>query len=426
MWVATGVFVASFVLISTEKVNKTITAILGACIFVFLHVVEGDNILGLIDWNVIFVLIGMMLIVGITKRTGLFQYVAIKAAKLVKGHPIGLLVLLALITAGFSAILDNVTTVLILGPVALLLAVEMGVPPILYLATVSISSNIGGTATLIGDPPNIMIGSSTGLGFLDFVMVNGPIVVIILIAYVAFLYLFYKKKLQVSTERRARILEFDESKSITDKGLLIKSLVVLVLVIVGLTLHSLINVEPAIVALGGAFLLVLLTERHDIDEFFHEVEWGTIFFFIGLFVMVQGLEQLGVIKILAQGFIGLTGGDLLITTVSLMWFAGIFSAFVDNIPFVATMIPLLQSMGTVMGAAAIAPLWWTLSLGACLGGNGTLIGSSANVVAAGIARKNGMNLSFVEFLKFGFPITMISLALATVYVVLRFFVFGVS
>lgn len=426
MWVATGVFVASFVLISTEKVNKTITAILGACIFVFLHAVEGDNILGLIDWNVIFVLIGMMLIVGITKRTGLFQYVAIKAAKLVKGHPIGLLVLLALITAGFSAILDNVTTVLILGPVALLLAVEMGVPPILYLATVSISSNIGGTATLIGDPPNIMIGSSTGLGFLDFVMVNGPIVVIILIAYVAFLYLFYKKKLQVSTERRARILEFDESKSITDKGLLIKSLVVLVLVIVGLTLHSLINVEPAIVALGGAFLLVLLTERHDIDEFFHEVEWGTIFFFIGLFVMVQGLEQLGVIKILAQGFIGLTGGDLLITTVSLMWFAGIFSAFVDNIPFVATMIPLLQSMGTVMGAAAIAPLWWTLSLGACLGGNGTLIGSSANVVAAGIARKNGMNLSFVEFLKFGFPITMISLALATVYVVLRFFVFGVS
>jgi len=421
MWVAVAVFAGVFILISTEKINKTITAILGACFFIFIHAVEGNNVLKIIDWNVIFVLIGLMLIIVVTKRTGLFQFVAIKAAKFSKGEPYRILIVLNIVTALFSTILDNVTTVLILSPVAILLAIELGILPQPFIITMAIASNIGGTATLIGDPPNIMIGSAVGFTFMDFIVNTFPVIVVIMIVYCFGLYFFFRHRLPVANERRARILEIDESKVITDKKLLIKCLVVLFLVVIGLTFHGLLDIPPAIISLFGGFALLLMADRHHIEQFLAEIEWGTIFFFVGLFIMVEGLVQLGAISALASAFISATGGDIFLTAVLLLWFAGVLSAFVDNIPFVATMIPLLQNMGQTLGAAAITPLWWALSLGACLGGNGTLIGASANVVSAGICKKSGYHISFKDFAKFGIPVTLASLVICSAYISIRYF-----
>jgi len=423
MWISVLVFTGAFVLISTEKINKTVTAMLGACVFVFLHALEGENVFSYVDWNVVFLLLGMMIIVGISKKSGIFQYVAIKAARLARGEPVYILILLALITAFFSAILDNVTTVLILVPVAFLLAVELGIPAEPFLIIMAISSNIGGTATLIGDPPNIMIASAARFSFLDFIQFNGPFVLILLAILTGLLYVRYRKKMKVSNERKARILEFDEKRSLNDKPLLIKCLAVLFLVIVGMMFHEQFGIDPSIFAVAGAFILILLTDPHHIDEVFHEIEWSTIFFFIGLFIMVEGLVHVGVIELLAQTLVSVSAGNPLFTALFILWFAGLLSAFVDNIPLVATMIPLLQHMSLELGAEAVVPLWWALSLGACLGGNGTLVGASANVVTAGISKKNGAPISFARFFKYGAPITLLSLGLSSVYLLLRFWIF---
>ena len=415
-------FILLFVLISLEVANKTILSLLGAVLFITMGIIKQEMAFESVDWNVIFLLIGMMVIVGITKKTGVFQYIAIKCAKVVKGDPVKILLLFSIITAILSALLDNVTTILILTPVIILVSVELGVRPIPYIISSALASNIGGMATLIGDPPNIMIGSAAGLGFTDFVVNLGPLVLILLIVFCVVILFFFKKELVVSMERRARIMDFDENASITDAPLLIKSLSVLSGVLLMFLLHGVTGLEPSTIALGGAAILMLIAGGEEVEEFFHEVEWSTIFFFIGLFMMVGGLEELGVIEFLASKYLELTSGDILITSTSIIWVSGILSSVLDNIPYVATMIPLVESLSTEIGAQGIEPVWWSLAIGACLGGNGTLIGASANVVSAGISSRSGYKISFIEFTKYGIVIMFITLIVSTVYVYLRYLI----
>lgn len=421
MWLGIGLFIIIYVIISTELVHKTIISLVGGSLFILSHIISTETAYRVIDWNVIFLLISMMIIVGITKKTGVFQYVAIKTAKLAKGDPMVIMILMSFVTAFFSAFLDNVTTVLIITPVTILIAVELGIDPIPFIITEAIASNIGGTATLIGDPPNIMIGSAAHLDFISFVKNLTPVVIIIMIVLAGMYFLMFGKKMHVSNERKAKIMDFDESKAIEDKPLLIKCLTVLTLVIFGFLFHGLFNVEASVIALFGASLLMMLTGSHEVDEFFHDIEWGTIFFFIGLFIMVGGLVELGIMTKLAAMILDFTKGDLKLTAFSVLWVSGILSAFLDNIPFVATMIPLIQNIGHTLGAEAITPLWWALSLGACFGGNGTLIGASANVVAAGLAGKSGFKISFMDFTKIGMLVMIVSLIISTGYIYLRYF-----
>jgi Na+/H+ antiporter NhaD/arsenite permease-like protein len=419
-WIALALFLATYAAISTEIAHKTIVALLGAAVFILAGILSGGEAFAFIDWNVIFLLIGMMIIINITRHTGIFQYVAIKAAKLARGEPILILVLLSVITAVISAFLDNVTTIMIIAPVTILIAVELGISPVPFLVSAAIASNIGGTATLIGDPPNIMIGSAAGLSFLDFLVNLTPAILIILAVFSLMAFLLFRKALRVPATRKARIMSFDERQAIQNRPLLAKSLVVLALVIAGFLLHGLLKVEASTVALFGSTLLMLLSDRHEVEAVFREVEWGTIFFFIGLFILVGGLVKLGLIKLVAGFLLGLTHGNIPSTSLIVVWASGVLSAFIDNIPYVATMTPLIKDIGVTLGAGAILPLWWSLSLGACLGGNGTLIGASANVVAAGLAKKNGYPISFMDFTKYGALFTLMSLVVSTVYVWLRF------
>ncbi|MDR0561566.1 MAG: ArsB/NhaD family transporter [Spirochaetaceae bacterium] len=420
-WIALSLFLIIYIVISTEKINKTIVALMGGAVFITLEIIGQEEAFHVIDWNVIFLLISMMVIINITKTTGLFQYVAIKTAKSVQGNPLKILILLTIITAVFSAFLDNVTTMLILSPVTILIAVELGISPAPFIICMAIGSNIGGTATLIGDPPNIMIGSAANLQFINFLAHLGPVIIIILAVFVGLMFLLFRKQMTVSNERKARIMDFDESKSLTDKPLLIRCVAVLGLVIIGFLLHGLLGLEASTVALFGAALLLLISGKHEPEEFFRDIEWGTIFFFIGLFIMVGGLVEQGWIKKCSQFLLSLTKGDLRYTSVLLVWVSGIFSAIVDNIPYVATMIPMVQDIAASVGPDAAMPLWWSLALGACLGGNATLVGASANVVSAGISTKNGYPITFMDFTKYGLAITLISLALSTGYVLLRYF-----
>ncbi len=423
MWIGVGLFVVIYAIISSELVNKTIIVLVGASLFIVLHLIGTAEAFSSIDWNVIFLLISMMIIVGITRKTGIFQYIAIKTAKLAKGDPMTILILMSFITAFISAFLDNVTTVMIITPVTILIAVELGISPIPFIITEAIASNVGGTATLIGDPPNIMIGSAAGLDFVSFLVNLTPVILVIMAVLSGVYYLMFSKKLHVSNERKARVMDFDESKSITDKPLLIKCGAVLGLVILGFLFHGLIDVEASVIALFGASVLMMLTGSHEVDEFFHDVEWGTLFFFIGLFILVGALVDLGVMKILAEMVLNLTKGNMKTTSIALVWISGFLSAFIDNIPYVATMIPLVKGIGNTVGQAAIVPLWWSLALGACLGGNGTLIGASANVVSVGLANKSGYKITFWDFTKYGAVITFISMIISSLYIYLRYFVF---
>ncbi|GMO69933.1 MAG: ArsB/NhaD family transporter [Treponemataceae bacterium] len=420
-WAALGSFLLAYIIISTEKINKTIVALLGGAIFLLAGFIGQEEAFRMIDWNVIFLLVSMMVIINITKTTGLFQFVAIKTAKAVHGDPLRILILLSLIAAVFSAFLDNVTTVLILAPVTILIAVELGITPVPFIICLALASNVGGTATLIGDPPNIMIGSAAKLDFLTFLINLGPIIVVALAIFVVLAILLFRKKLSVSNERKARIMDFDESKSLENIPLLVKCLIALGIVIFGFLFHGALKVEASTVALFGAALLLLLSGKHEIDEFFHDIEWNTIFFFIGLFILVGGLVEQGWISKCAEFIMQFTGGDLRLTAVLLIWVSGVFSAFVDNIPYVATMIPMVQEISASVGTEAAEPLWWALSLGACLGGNATLVGASANVVSAGIASKSGYPISFMTFTKYGALVTLTSMAVSTAYVLIRYF-----
>lgn len=415
-----AIFLVVMTFIITERMNITVVAMGGAVLVVFLKIMTSTQALGFVDFNTIGILVGMMIIVSIVKNSGVFEYLAIYAAKLAKGDPWKIILILCIITAVISAFLDNVTTVLLIAPVTLVITDVLELDPIPFLIPIIMSSNIGGTATLIGDPPNIMIGSEAGLGFMDFIVNLAPIIIIIFIATFAIIKFLYRNKLKVSEDKKLKILAFDEKKAIRNLPLLKKSLFVLALVIMGFFLHELFGYPSAFVALFGAVLLMMISGE-SIDEVFQSVEWSTIFFFAGLFVVVGSLEQVGVINAIANGLISITGGNLLITGILIIWLSAIISAFLNNVPFIATLIPLIQTMG-VKANMDVTPLWWAISLGACLGGNGTLIGASANVIVAGVAEKAGYKLTFKRYFKMGFPLMLVSIVISTIYIVVFYLI----
>lgn len=415
VWTAIIIFVLVMICIVTEKINRTLAAMAGAMAMVFFGIIDAEAIPNYIDFNTIGVLIGMMLVVSTVKRSGLFEFIAIYTAKLAKGNAGKILIGFAIITAVLSAILDNVTTVLLIGPMTLVITQILQINPIPFLITEIIASNIGGTSTLIGDPPNIMIGSAAGLGFSDFVVNLFPIVVIILAATLAILYFIYRKVLVVDPEKQNAIMTLDPKKSINDYPLLYKSVGIIFLILLGFIFHERIGISSSVVALSGATLMLIISGE-DPEEIFSSVEWLTIAFFSALFVIVGGLEEVGIIEALASYLIDATSGQPVLMIVVILWLSAIVSSFLDNIPFVATLIPLIITMGE--SGINISPLWWAVSLGACLGGNGTLIGASANIVLANIGARNGHKISFGHYFKFGFPLMLLSVALSMGYLLL--------
>jgi len=420
--IAIGIFLISYALITSEKIHRTIVAMLGGITMLVFGIVDQETAIHHIDFNTLGLLIGMMIIVSITSETGLFKFLAIWSAKKAKGDPVRILIYLALITAFGSAFLDNVTTVLLMVPITFSITRQLRVNPVPYLIIIILSSNIGGTMTMIGDPPNIMIGSAVKeLSFMAFINNLALICVLILILTIIIFVFLYRKQLQTTEELKIGIMKLDEKSEITDSRLLKKCLSILALTIGGFFVHQVLHLESATVALTGAFILLFLTGEHYLEKSLIKVEWITIFFFIGLFVIVSGLEETGVIGNLAKQAVDLTGGNEAATAMLILWLSAIASAFVDNIPFVATMIPLIQDMGN-MGATNLNTLWWSLALGACLGGNGTLVGASANLIVAGMAAKEGHPISFLKFLKIGFPLMFLSIVISSIYIYLRYLI----
>jgi len=419
---AIGIFLFSYFFIITEKIPRSIVAVFGATLLIVFGVLNQETAIHHIDWNTLGLLIGMMVIVDLTRRSGIFTFLAIWVSKKVKGDPLLLMLSLSLLTAFLSALLDNVTTVLLIVPVAISIADQLEVDPIPFLFSQIIMSNIGGTATLIGDPPNIIIASQTGLSFMDFIINLAPVVLVIMAVTLYILYLMYRKKLVTKEEFKAKLMTQNEWDHIKDYALLKKSLLVLSLVILGFTLHSVLHLQTATIALSGAMLLMIWA-REEPEEVFLAIEWPTLFFFAGLFVLVGGLIEVGVLDRLAEWSMGLTQGDPLLMAMLIIFISAILSSFLDNIPFVATMIPLIQKLALLsqFTPAQTQPLWWALALGACLGGNGTLVGASANLIVAGIAEKNGIKIRYVQFLKVGFPIMLLSVVISAVYLVIRYY-----
>ncbi|MCB1032470.1 MAG: ArsB/NhaD family transporter [Acidobacteria bacterium] len=439
-WLACSIFLASFIVIASEKIQKTKVALLGASLVLGLGIVSQEEAfhslrLG-IDHSVIFLLIGMMVIINILGQSGIFEWTAVKLAKVADGRPFPIMVIFLLFTAIFSAFLDNVTTVLLFAPVTLLIADELEVDPVPFLIVEALASNIGGTATLIGDPPNLIIASRSKLSFTDFLVNLAPAVLIMLIALIAVTWVLFRKRLEVDDERRQHILAMNESRLIKDRSLVKKSLTVLSLVVLGFVTHSLTHIEPATIALLGASVL-LLVSRQDPHKILAEVEWPTIFFFMGLFILVGSVVKVGLISDLSRLVINLTGpteDSMFATSMVILWFSGVVSAFLDNIPYVATMAPLVTEMAgtvfhgdpsTIYSAAhhhdVLMPVWWALALGSCLGGNGTAIGASANVVVLGIAERSGRKISFLRFMAYGMPVMLLTLAISMVYLYLRYY-----
>jgi Na+/H+ antiporter NhaD/arsenite permease-like protein len=429
LWVATTLFVITYLVIMSDRLNRAIVALLGAGLLILAGVLNQEEAMHAVDWNTLGLLLGMMLIVNITRRSGLFQYVAIWSAKKVDARPWGILLMMSTVTAVFSAFLDNVTTVLLTVPVTLLITDELKVKPYPYLFAQIFASNIGGTATLIGDPPNIMIGSATGLTFNDFGIALTPVIIVIFVATMIPLYFYWGRHLRATEENRRHVMAFNESEAITDPRLLKQSLAVIALVIVGFMLQRQTHIEPATVAIFGAAALLLLdnlgkdseTQSKNVHGALSEAEWITLMFFLGLFILVFGVQKAGLIDMMADALLKATGGDFKLTALAILWGSAILSAFIDNIPFVATMIPLIKAMAPTFGGEhALLPLWWALSLGACLGGNGTLIGASANLVVAGLAERAGTTFRFVEFLKVAFPLMLISIVISHAYIYMRY------
>ncbi len=410
------IFLLSYIAIISEKINRTAVAVFGAVLMVIFQIISKDDALSKIDFNTLGLLIGMMVIVNVVKRTGFFQYLAIKTAKMAKGNPIVIIVFFSIISAVASGLLDNVTTILLIVPVTLVISDTLKVNPIPFIIAEIVSANLGGAATLIGDPPNIMIASATDLSFLDFITNLLPLMTVIFIITVVLIELIFRKSLHVDDKYKKEILSFDENKAITDKKLLIQSLSILVLTIIGFTVAEFIDVSTATVAIFGSSLLIIIS-RVEPDEILADVEWVTIFFFGGLFVLVGALESIGFIETLAENLLSVTNGDIPTMTILVLWMSAILSSFLDNIPYVATMIPLVNHMSSVT-AGNFEPVWWALSIGACLGGNGTIIGASANVVARGALERKGFHISFLYFMKIAFPLMILSILISTVYLLL--------
>lgn len=428
-WVAVSLLLVVYGVIMAEKFNRAVLSLLGAGLMILCGVITQEQAVAGIDFNTIGLLTGMMVIVAISQKTGMFQYVAIKSAKMVKGEPWGILVMLSIVTAVFSALLDNVTTVLLIAPVTLLITDALGIKPYPFLFAQIFASNIGGTATLIGDPPNIMIGSAANLSFYDFLVNLAPITPLIMLMTMVVIWFMFGKGLHATEEAKALIMQFNENDAIKDIPLLKKSLFVLFCVIAGFTVAHTYHLEPATIAMFGAAALLLLqtwgqdlhSKDHAYEGIMAEVEWTTIFFFVGLFIIVTGVEHTGVIEMMAHKTLELTGGDFAATAGAILWVSAIASALIDNIPFVATMIPLIESMApTFGGAEALVPLWWALALGACLGGNGSLIGASANLIVAGFAQRAGHPIAFLIFMKHAFLLMLMSIAVAHVYLYMRY------
>lgn len=418
--IALIIFLLTYAIIISEKIHRTIISMFGGLLLIAFGVLDQENAIHHIDFNTIGLLVGMMIIVGITAETGVFQFIAVWLAQKVKGDPIKILVVLSLFTAFASAFLDNVTTVLLVVPVTLSITNQLKVNPIPYFISEIFASNIGGTATMIGDPPNIMIGSAVKeLTFLSFINNLAPVIAIIFIVTIFIFTILYRKHLKTTDDLIQHLLAQNPGDALKNPPLLKKCLFIIVLTIGGFFLHQFIHIETATIALIGAFFLLLFTGEKYLEKAFESIEWTTLFFFIGLFVIVGGLVDTGLIAAFAKKAISLTGGELTATTMLILWMSAIISAFVDNIPFVATMIPMIKEMGK-MGITDLNPLWWSLSLGACLGGNGTLIGASANLIVAGIASKEGHHISFVKYLIFGFPIMLVSILISTIYVYIRY------
>lgn len=430
-FVAVGIMAMVYAVIIAEKMNQAVIALIAASIAILLGILNQEEAIKAIDFNTLFLLIGMMVIVGIMKQTGIFQYVAIVSAKMVRASPRGLLAVLSIITAAFSAFLDNVTTVMLIVPIVLLLTEQLKLNPYPFLLSQILFSNVGGTATLIGDPPNILIGSAVGLSFMDFLLNMGPVILVNLVVLLAVFDFIWGRRLETSMRARAHLLRYEPAKALKNHILLVKSFVALALVLFGFTVgHNLFHIETGTVALAGASLLMFLDgwghrlpeKNEKVHEAFHEVEWDTIFFFMGLFIVVASLENTGILSLVADQITKVTDGDFAKTGYVILWASTFFSAFINNIPFVATLIPIIQNMGDTFGGAdKLDPLWWSLVLGACLGGNGTLIGASANVMVASYAQRAGHSISFMKYIVHGFPLTILTIIVSNIYLALRYF-----
>jgi Na+/H+ antiporter NhaD/arsenite permease-like protein len=429
MWLAAILFVITYGVVMSEKVNRAVVALVAAGLMIILGILNQEAAIRGIDFNTIGLLIGMMVIVAITRQSGIFQFLAIWAAKKVDARPWGILVMISLVTAVTSAFLDNVTTVLLVVPVTLLITEELKVKPYPYLFAMIFASNIGGTATLIGDPPNIMIGSATGLTFNDFAYHLTPAILVVLAVTLIPIYFIWGRHLKATPEDRQRVMQFNEFEAITNWRLLKQCLTVIGLVVAGFVFAHSLKLEAATVAMTGAAVLLLLAnfgkgpddQSKHVLEAFNEVEWITIFFFVGLFIVVHGVDSTGLLKLLAEKMVAMTGGNLTATAMIILWSSAILSAIIDNIPFVATMIPLIKAMAPTFGGEhGLLPLWWALSLGACLGGNGTLVGASANLVVAGFAERAGQPIRFLQYTLVAFPIMLLSILISTFYLYWRY------
>jgi Na+/H+ antiporter NhaD/arsenite permease-like protein len=420
--IAIAVFVVAYALIASERVHRTAAALAGAGVMLLLQVVSAEEAFSStetgVDWDVIFLLLGMMMIVAVLRRTGLFEYVAIWSAKRARGRPFRILVTLSAVTAVASALLDNVTTVLLVAPVTVLVAERLGVRAVPFLVAEVLASNIGGTATLVGDPPNIIIASEAGLSYTAFLSNLGPVSLIVLVLFFPVAAMLFRRDLDVSEDRVTEVMELDEREAIEDAGLLLRSLAVLAVVTVGFLLHKPLGYDPATVALLGAGVLLLIAGEQ-VRELASDVEWDTLIFFMGLFVMVGGLVKVGVIGTVADLAADVTGGSQLVASMLILWISGVLSGFVDNIPYVAAMAPVVEQLSGELGAGAV--LWWALALGADLGGNLTIVGASANVVVVGLARRAGHPITFGEFFKYGATVTAMSLAVSAIYLWVRYF-----
>ena len=422
-YVAIAIFVIAYLLIISEKIQRTVVGLTGAMLMIFAGILSQEQAIHHIDFNTIGLLAGMMIIVNITSETGLFNYLAVWSAKKVKANPVNLLIVLSALTAVCSAFLDNVTTVLLTVPVTFSITSKLKVPVHSFLIAQILASNIGGAATLIGDPPNIMIGSAVPeLDFMAFITNLSIVCIVIFFITMTILIAIYRNRLHTTADLQAKIMQMDEKKELRDTVLLKKCLAVLALTILTFMLHSQLELESASVALGGAALLMLIsisTHEEAVAKILSKLEWLAIFFFVGLFILVGGLMETGVIKAMAVEAFEITNGDVTTTTMLILWLSAIASAFIDNIPFVATLIPMITEMGA-LGMTDLEPLWWALSLGACLGGNGTLIGASANVVVAGMASQHGHKISFVGYMKIAFPLMILSIMISSLYVYFQY------
>ncbi|MGQ9571994.1 MAG: SLC13 family permease [Dehalococcoidia bacterium] len=418
---ASLIFSATYLLIISERIHKTTAALAGGLLMIGCRIIDQEEAFAAIDFNVIFLLVGMMVIANILGKTGAFQWAAIRGAKLAKGNPVRILLFIAVLTAVASAFLDNVTTVVLVAPLSLFVASILEVSPVPFLLTVIVSSNIGGTATLIGDPPNIIIGSSARLNFLDFLVHLAPVIVLILAVFLTMVFFLFRRQLQTRPELQQRVMELEEGEVLTDRVLLRRSLLIVGLVGVGFLLHGPLDYEPATVALAGATALIIIG-RQNPHEALLEVEWSTIFFFVGLFIVVGGAEEVGLLEDIGERLADASGGHLSAAAMLILWPAGILSSIVNQIPYAAAMIPVVHKMseGLQAGESASNPLWWALALGTGLGANFTPVAAAANVYVIGVAERAGYKITFVQFLRYGLLVTTVSLIIATVYVWLRY------